>query len=282
MTPVLPYRGTGADRPASIVVPPARMPLSLAGRPVKRWRYVGVFGSRLMLCAGVVWVGALPQTFWAVWDRRREALRERTRLLRPLRYVSVGADGRVVIRDGTVSADLVVTPGAAVETASADGDAWIWTRKQGGVRVHGRVVLDGEEIEVDERGCVDESAGYHARVTAWEWSAGVGVLTDARPVAWNLVTGVHDAPSSSERTLWVDGSPNEAAPVTFAPGLDGVSFADGAALSFTAEATRARSDDLVLFKSDYVQPFGTFAGTLEGGLELAEGRGVMERHAARW
>jgi hypothetical protein len=279
---VLPYRGTGSDRAASIVVPPGRMPLLVNGRPLKRWRYVGVFGERIMLCAGVVRVGVVPQTFWAVWDRRREALRERTRLLRPLRFVSLPADGRVVIRDGTVRADLVVTPGAAVETASPHGPAWIWTRKQGGVRVTGRVVLDGEEVAIDERGCVDESAGYHARSTAWEWSAGVGRLVDGRRVAWNLVSGVHDAESASERTIWVDGSPSEAAPVTFAPSLDAVAFRDGSKLTFSGEATRARTDDLVVFRSDYVQPFGTFGGTLEGGLELAEGRGVMERHTALW
>jgi hypothetical protein len=279
---VLPYRGSGTDRPAFLVVPPSRMPVVRHGRPVKRWRYVGVYGERLMLCAGVVWVGALPQTFWAVWDRQRSALRERTRLLRPLRYVSIGSDLRVVIRDGTVRADLLVEPGAAIETATADGPAWVWTRKQGGVRVRGRVVLDGEEILVDDAGCVDESAGYHARFTAWEWSAGVGVLRDSRPVAWNLVTGVHDDADASERTIWVDGKPVHVAPVSFAGDLSAIDFADGASLSFAAEATRARNDDLVVFKSDYVQPFGTFTGTLEGGLELAEGRGVMERHTALW
>ena len=36
------------------------------------------------------------------------------------------------------------------------------------------------------------------------------------------------------------------------------------------------------FASDYRQPFGTFTGTLGGGVELAEGFGVMERHTARW
>jgi hypothetical protein len=279
---VLPYRGSGADRPAEVVVPPARMPLSMAGRPVKRWRYVGVFGERLMLCAGVVWIGVVPQTFWAVWDRQREALRSRTRMLRPLRFVAVTEDLHVVIRDGTVRADLVVSPGVPVETASPHGPAWIWTRKQGAVRVRGRVVLDGEEVAVDDLGCVDESAGYHDRSTAWEWSAGVGRLVDGRPVGWNLVTGVHDAAGASERTVWVAGEPVETAAVEFAADLDALSFADGSRLSFVEEARRARTDDLVVFKSDYVQPFGTFTGTLEGGLELAEGRGVMERHTALW
>jgi hypothetical protein len=259
------------------------MPLAVRGQPLKRWRYVGVFGERLMLCAGVVWIGVVPQAFWAVWDRRTGVLRERTRFVRPGRFASVGGGGAsVAIRDGGVSASLAVSFGAAVETASPHGRAWIWTRKQGGVRVRGRVVLDGEAIVVDDVGCVDESAGYHARATDWQWSAGAGRLVDGRSVAWNLVTGVHDAPAASERTIWVDGEPVECAPVEFAPSLEAIAFADGSRLRFSAEATRARTDDLLLLRSEYQQPFGTFAGTLEGGLELAEGRGVMERHSARW
>jgi hypothetical protein len=34
--------------------------------------------------------------------------------------------------------------------------------------------------------------------------------------------------------------------------------------------------------SDYRQPFGTFTGELPGGFPLADGFGVMERHAVRW
>ena len=51
-----------------------------------------------------------------------------------------------------------------------------------------RFELDGDD------GFVDESAGYHARHTAWRWSAGIGRTDDGRRVAWNLVDGVHDAP----------------------------------------------------------------------------------------
>jgi hypothetical protein len=145
------------------------------------------------------------------------------------------------------------------------------------VRVHGRVVVAGEEIAVDELGCVDESAGYHARETTWEWSAGVGSLVDGRAVGWNLVTGVHDDPEASERSVWIDGSPVHVPPVTFAADLSAVGD-----LRFSAEATRARHDDLGLVRSDYVQPFGTFSGALPGGHALREGRGVMERHSALW
>ena len=35
-------------------------------------------------------------------------------------------------------------------------------------------------------------------------------------------------------------------------------------------------------KYSYRQPFGTFAGTLPGGVELESGLGVMEFHDAHW
>ena len=249
----------------------------LDGRPRKRWRYAGVYGERLMICAGVVQIGPALQTFWAVWDRERRALRERTRLWRPRPYVRLPHD-RVLVEDGTVSIDLHVGPGRPHETVSPAGDVWIWTRKQAGVRFCGRVTLAGEEIAVDALGVVDESAGYHDRETRWEWSAGVGTLVDGRAVGWNLVSGIHDGPESSERAVWVEGeAPRPLPPVAFAADLSAVG-----GLRFTAEATRRRRDDLRLVRSDYVQPFGTFTGELAGGIVLAEGRGVMERHSALW
>jgi hypothetical protein len=273
----LPYRGDGTDRPVDL----ASMPLMLHGRPRKQWRYVGVFGERLMLCAGIVRIGPIPQSFWAVWDRDKQALRERTRMRSPRRYVRL-PNGRVLVEDGDVRIDLVVEPGVPVETVSEAGSAWIWTRKQGAVRVHGSVRLGTDEVELDALGCVDESAGFHERLTEWEWSAGVGTLADGRAVGWNLVRGVHDAEVGSERTIWIDGKPSELPPVTFASDLSAVSFAAGESLSFTSEAVRERNDDLGLVKSEYTQPFGAFTGTLPGGLSLADGLGVMERHSALW
>ena len=45
---------------------------------------------------------------------------------------------------------------------------------------------------------------------------------------------------------------------------------------------RERDDNLLVMRSRYVQPFGTFTGTLPGAGELREGYGVMEAHDVRW
>jgi hypothetical protein len=239
------------------------MPAWRGGRPLKRWIWVGAFGPGVMLCAAVARIGPATAAWWAVWDGAE--LHER----------SLRRAGGLVVTPSRVEVpgvlSLEVGDGAPVEVVSPHGAQYIWTRKRGGVRVRGTAL--GREVEA--LGLVDESAGYHARRTAWLWSAGVGVLASGAPVAWNLVDGVHDAPASSERTLWVAGEPRELPPQRF----DGLAGVGG--LRFSAEATRARRERYVLMSSDYEQPFGTFTGEL-GGEALREGFGVMERHAVRW
>jgi hypothetical protein len=259
------------------------LPARRDGRALKRWRYVGAFGERVMLCVGVAHVGGIPQSWWAVWDRPRGELHERTLFLRPRAVVAFPARGVVRVRDRGVAIDLAVDEIAGVETINPHGGGWIWTRKQAGVRVRGRVVLrDGRALDVDSPGVVDDTAGYHARRTAWHWSAGVGETDDGRAAGWNLVSGVNDPPLGSERSVWLDGAVHEAAPCTFASDLTRVRSPDGGDLRFAPEATRERHDELLLARSDYVQPFGTFTGTLPGGARLATGYGVMEDHRARW
>jgi hypothetical protein len=52
-------------------------------------------------------------------------------------------------------------------------------------------------------------------------------------------------------------------------------------LRFAAEATREHNENLLLVRSRYRQPFGTFSGRV-GGVELATGYGVMEAHDVWW
>jgi hypothetical protein len=256
------------DRPTGLPVPPRRMSLIRDRRPLKRWRYLGLYGDEMMLCAADVRIAGLPQAFWATWDRGE--LREKT-VFRP---------GGVALGDAAARfgpADLVLVPdGDEMTVTSRHGDSYIWTRKQP-VRATGTV--DGRRVEL--RGLIDDSAGYHARRTDWRWCAGVGEAPDGTPLAFNVVAGVHDAPVGSERTLWVGGGARELTSATFADDLSSVTFA-GARLDFHEEARRARADDFKLIASDYTQPFGTFSGTLPGDITVARGWGVMERHSVRW
>jgi hypothetical protein len=248
------------------------MPMLRGGRPLKRWRWVGAFAEDVMVCAAVAHVGPIPLSWWAIWDRDQRTLAERTSRGRP---VVAFTPGRVLVEDGPVRIDLAIEETGGVENVSPHGSQYIWTRKQGGIAVRGTVELSDRHHVLDARGIVDDSAGYHARRTSWHWSAGVGESSSGAPVAWNLVTGLHDDPATSERTVWVDGVPHHVDPVRF----DGLRRVGD--LEFTAEATRAHAENRLVFASSYEQPFGTFEGELPVAGRV-RGMGVMERHDVTW
>jgi hypothetical protein len=277
--PPLPYRGTfGRPRPsglAALALPPDPMPSRLGTRPLKAWRYIGVFGPELMVSVASVRVGPFRQSFWAVWDRSAGRLYERTAMGGGA--VRLGY-GTAAVDDRELGLDLAFTEGAGVETVCASGDGYAWTRKQGGVIAGGTIALGGERSRVFAgRAVVDDTAAYYERHTRWRWSAGVGTAADGRQVAWNLVDGVNDPPHDSERTVWIDAVPEEAAPVRFADNLSKVGD-----LRFREEAVRERTENRLLVRSRYRQPFGTFSGGLPGGAVLSEGWGVMEDHDVWW
>jgi hypothetical protein len=264
--PDIPVRGTDV-RELGLALPPARMGALHGGRPLKRWRYVGVYRPDVMLCVGSARVAGVPQRWWAV------ALPDGT-LFQGRRGVSMKGD-RVSAGGGAVELELEEHDG--VEVVSPHGRAWVWTRKQAPVRVRGTVRAGGRTFELDgDDGFIDDSAGYHARRTAWRWSAGVGRTDEGRRVAWNLVDGVHDG-VASERTVWVDGEPHEVPSQEFAADLSRVG-----ALDFREWSARESSVNLLVMRNRYRQHFGEFSGELPGGLRLAEGYGVMEEHDVLW
>jgi Protein of unknown function (DUF2804) len=251
------------------------MPARLGTRPLKAWRYIGVYGPELMICVAAVRIGRARQSFWAVWDREARRLHETT-------WLSAGgvrlAPGSARVTDGPASLALTFAESDGVETVCRSGDGYGWTRKQGGIVVTGTVTLDGgEQRAVEAAAIIDDTSAYYERHTIWRWCAGVGTDTEGRALAWNLVEGVNDPLAGSERTVWVDGEPREAGPVSIAPGLDAVG-----ALRFHAEASREHRQNLVVVRSRYRQPFGTFSGELPDGTRLAEGFGVMEDHDVWW
>jgi hypothetical protein len=250
------------------------MPPRLGFRPLKAWRYVGVFGREMMLCLAQVRVGPARQSFWAVWDRARQRLDQRA---------GPGAGGirlrtgAVELRRAGVRIDVELDEAPGVEVVCPAGAGYGWTRKQGGVRARAVVEIAGARTEMDARAVIDDTAAYYPRHTHWRWCAGVGVSDDGSELAWNLVSGVNDPPEQSERTVWVDGRPREVPPCSFSENLRRIDE-----LTFTPEASLDRRQNLILVRSDYRQPFGAFGGRLPGGITLAEGYGVTEEHDAWW
>jgi hypothetical protein len=268
----------------SSIEAPARAPAKMfrGTRPLKRWRYVGVFCEPLMACAAIVHVGPLSQSFWALYMRGEGELLERTRLA-PRRSELQLPAGALRVHDRGVVLELELSEEAGIEALCAHGRGSVWTRKQAGVRARGTLTLPGQAPqEIDARAVIDDTAGHHARHTEWRWSAGVGHDPAGRPLAWNLVSGVNDPPQGSERAVWIEGAPVEVPPASFADDLSSIRCEDGSELRFRAEAERSRRDRLVVVSSYYRAPFGSFSGALPGNVALREGLGVMEHHRARW
>jgi hypothetical protein len=278
------------------------MPMRRGGRWRKRWRYLGVFCDEILLCAARVEVGPLGQTFWAIWDREGQRLWERTKLRLPGARGEVWTeplDGEGTVDHGGDEGSLVrieaqevegqemrsflrLGAGSWVESVCATPEGeYVWTRKRADVPVECDVRLGGRRWRVKARGVEDESAGYHPRHTVWSWSAGVGRTRDGRSVGWSLVSGINDPPERSERAVWVDGEPFEPGPVKF-EGLEAIAFDDGSRLEFAGECERRREESRLIVRYTYHQPFGSFTGSLPGGLQLDRALGVMEHHDAYW
>src|SRR5438876_6758665 len=97
-----------------------RMRLFSRGRPLKRWRYVGVFSEELMACAALVQVGPARQSFWALYSRAAGEMRERTRMLRAQRTVQL-PPGRVRVRDRGIALDLELGEDEGWQARCRDG-----------------------------------------------------------------------------------------------------------------------------------------------------------------
>lgn len=235
-----------------------------------------MWSPQLSLSVCRIEVGPAYQEFWALWDGQK--LQQRRRLWPGLVDFQ---DMQIVIRDSGVSVNLTLREIDAFQVLTFDDRAYTWTSKQL-VQVTGSVRLGGVDYPIDAPGLVDDSAGYHPRHTWYKWSAGAGTDTQGRAIAWNLVEGINDLATNSERTLWVDGVPKEIGPVGIDEELTKITFADGCRLNFASEAVRETHDNWLLIRSNYRHPFGTYSGILPGNIQLQEAHGVMENHNVFW
>ena len=129
------------------------------------------------MCVGIARIGGAYQAFWAVHNRVTGDFRDRAAL-----WPIVDFDSKSACFDGVnVTYERAGDP---VEVVSPHGQHPIWTRK---TPVHVTGTIDG--LDIDSHGLVDESAGHHARVTQWQWSAGCGTSDTGAAVTWNLVDG---------------------------------------------------------------------------------------------
>lgn len=274
-----PYRGSGRDRPQGVPLPPEHLSLFRAGQLRKSWHYVSFWSRELSFCAARASVGPLRQEYWGIWDRAAQQFQERSHIFGQRIQLE---PNRVRVADGDVRIDVAFEACTSFEVYRPAGRAYIWSHKDYCRAARGTVSYGNTTRSVEGVMFVDVNAGYHERHTHWRWAAGAGLDQHGRLIAFNAITGLFDTPENSERTIWIDGEAQEVGPNTFSDDLATVSFAEGGTLKFQPEQLLETRDNFLVVRSDYFHWFGTYSGTLPGGIELREAYGVRERHDALW
>ncbi len=268
-------RRGAAPRPGPAPSTDARS--GMGTRPLKRWRYVGVYTPELMLCVGDARIGGVPQRWWAVALPDGQ-LRERTTIGRggvtggPRSRARPGAGRQIDLELESASPRWRPCPRRAAPTSGPPSSAAVPVRGQRGGRWQRARASMPRPASWTTPPATTRATPSGGGRPAW------GDSPTAARWAGTWWTGIHDSPSDSERTVWVDGEPREVGPVEFArrpvggrrPALHRVVGARGerATCCYCARATASRS--------------APSRASCPAACELAEGYGVMEEHEAWW
>ncbi len=282
----------------------------------KRWHYVGLGNEEVFIGVAIVDVGWAVSAFAYLFDRQTRTLRadwSQDGLPGLQAHVGdeplAGADAwfrgpgaRLSLRETGNRLQLQVATRALRVDAELDlaamappllavgpiaGGLAHATQKTTALPVRGWAEAAGQRFALDGAwAAVDASNGLLARDTAWRWASA------HRPdVGFNLQQGYF---GSHENVLWLDGRPTGLGTAHFdfdatRPLAPWHLHTDDGLLDlvFTPEGARAADKDLGVAASRYVQPVGTFSGSVRAGPQALARRvdgllGVTEDHRSRW
>jgi hypothetical protein len=283
----------------------------------KRWHYVGLGNDEVFIGVAIVDIGWASSAFAYLFDRRQGRLladwsqdglphlqarvsdaplagaeawfrgpaaglslrHERPDALR------LQVDTRGLRVDASL--DLRAMPAALLAIGPIAGGRAHATQKTTALPVQGWAEAAGQRFDVAGAwAAVDASNGLLARDTAWRWAS-----AHAPGIGFNLQQGYF---GEQENVLWLDGQPHPLGAAHFEFDADRplapwrVHTDDGLLdLRFTPEGARAANKQLGIAASRYVQPIGTFSGTVRGHATATprpvQGLlGVTEDHHSRW
>ena len=166
-----------------------------------------------------------------------------------------------------------VGAGAWAESVCPNGEGgYVWTRKR-------RRFRSTYDVRLGERRSRARRAGSRTSrpATTPATRSGAGPPASAARATGARSAGTWSRASTTRRSAPSGRSGSTASRSSPArssfDGLEAIAFDDGSRLEFSAEAERSRSENRRLVRYSYRQPFGTFRGTLPGGLELENGLG---------
>jgi hypothetical protein len=281
----------------------------------KKWQYVFVATPEMMLSLAVIDCGYLASGICAVFDRGSRRLLVNDNPVLPPICAQVGEEaaegmsarligpairariqrtgGRVSIQatwahadvDLMLDANRAPPPITAIAEVGAPGRFDV-TQKTVLVPAEGEVRAGNIRFPVQGHFAgLDYTHGLLARETSWRWAFGCG-RAGSHLLGFNFSEGF--VQGEGENAVWIDGEPHAVGAIRFSLQPEKplaawrVQSGDGRVdLTFHPEGYRAQTIDLKLILSKYLQPFGTFSGTV-GGIPVEALPGVAEDHAARW
>jgi len=185
-------------------------------------------------------------------------------------------------------------PALTVISPVAGGGVVNLTQKWAGMLAFGKLEAAGRSYNLDGGvGGLDYTHGYLARHTAWRWAFACGRLADGTPLGLNLVEGFNEGDeTANENALWVGRELFPLPRVHFefnkADVLDEwkVTCSDGSIdLRFRPIGAHREERDLMLVKSHFVQPVGTWKGSVTVGgrkVDFDQVPGVTEDQDILW
>lgn len=283
----------------------------------KRWQYVGIGSSEVYVGVAIVDLGWSVTAFAYVFDRlRKRVMADWAQDGLPglsggvsnqpvqgaqARFRGPGATLSLQHEAGDIMSLKVKTPVMAMQVELAlgqcapfllavgpiEGGVVHATQKSSALPVRGWVEVEEERWDLTQAvACLDSSNGLLARDTAWRWAC-----AHSPEVGFNLQQGYF---GGQENVLWLKGEliPLGAAHFEFdaqQPMAPWHIRTDDGLLDLVFQPEGARSDDrdMLIAASHYVQPVGTFHGTVRRTQGSAPVRvegllGVTEDHRSRW
>jgi hypothetical protein len=194
--------------------------------------------------------------------------------------------------DATIEAGAPDSP-LTVISPITDGGVVNVTQKISALRARATLSYRGQSYELSGVGGLDYTQGYLSRRTAWRWAFAQGVLDDGRRIGLNLVEGFTDeSPEANENALWLDERLVSLGKARFTfqrrDPLEpwAIRTLDGAIdLVFRPIYVHRESRDLKIVRSSFVQPIGTFEGTIKVAgqkINVTQLPGVTEDQDTVW
>jgi Protein of unknown function (DUF2804) len=190
--------------------------------------------------------------------------------------------------DIDVSLDASDAPPAIAAIARLGPSLASATEKRALAKVQGSIVVSGRRLSLDGAvGGYDYTHGLMPRHTRWKWAFAMGRAKDGTPVGFNVVEGFV---GEDECAAFLGSAVHPIREPHFE--LDAAHpekpwrlVADGMDLTFDVGAVHEQRTNLVVVRSRFLQPAGTFRGTvrIDGrDVELDGVPGVVEDQDVLW